>query len=308
MRNWSKCSLISLIFTSFPGGFASAEWVRVEESERLMGVDFRVVLYARAAEPGRMAAGRALARVEALNQILSDYVADSEVRRLVRDRERHKVSTELWQVLSYGQSVARESQGAFDVTVGPYVLAARQYRFFRKLPPPEKLARMKASVGFDKLKLFPESREVACVAPAMRVDLGGLAKGYAVDEALGVLRELGYTRAMVDGGGDLAVSDAPPGKPHWEVQVEGAIDQVLSLRHAAVATSGDVYQFVEIDGVRYSHIIDPRKGLGITNRVQVSVVADHCIKADAWASAICVLGGMDADRQKALGLRVFLRR
>jgi thiamine biosynthesis lipoprotein len=142
----------------------------------------------------------------------------------------------------------------------------------------------------------------------MRVDLGGLAKGYAVDEALAVLRELGYSRAMVDGGGDLAVSDAPPGKPHWEVQVEAATGQVLSLRHAAVATSGDVYQFVEVDGVRYSHIIDPRKGLGITNRVQVSVVADHCMKADAWASAICVLGGMDADRQKALGLRVFLRR
>ena len=116
-----------------------------------MGVDFRVVLYARAAGPGRMAAGRALARVEALNQILSDYVADSEVRRLVRDRERHKVSTELWRVLSYGQSVARESQGAFDVTVGPYVLAARQYRFFGKLPPPDKLARMKASTIFSRL-------------------------------------------------------------------------------------------------------------------------------------------------------------
>jgi FAD:protein FMN transferase len=307
MRKWSKNWVISAVFMVLSVVSGRAEWNRVEVDARRMGVDFRVVVYGEAAAPARDAAAEALARVEALNGILSDYLGESEVRCLVRTRERQQVSPELWSVLAYGQSVSRASGGAFDITVGPYVLAARQYRFFDQLPPPEKLKRMRASVGFDKLQLVPETREVACMAPSMRVDLGGLAKGHAVDEALRVLHARGFTRAMVDGGGDLAVGDPPPGKTHWQIQVEGAADQMLSLTNQAVATSGDVYQFVEVEGVRYSHIIDPRTGLGMTNRIQTTVIAATCMEADAWASAICVLGGLAEERQRALGLRVFLR-
>jgi thiamine biosynthesis lipoprotein len=139
------------------------------------------------------------------------------------------------------------------------------------------------------------------LVPNMQLDLGGIAKGFAADQALETLRSHGVTRALVAASGDIAVGEAPPGKRGWRVSIgspvsgptpkAGALSaQTLLLKNAAVSTSGDAEQFVEIDGVRYSHIVDPRTGMGLTNQLQVTIVARRATDTDAFATTVCVLG------------------
>jgi thiamine biosynthesis lipoprotein len=130
----------------------------------------------------------------------------------------------------------------------------------------------------------------------MQLDLGGIAKGYAGDQALRTLRAAGIGAALVAASGDLAIGDAPPGTRGWRVGIglpdraDNKLARQLLLANAAVSTSGDTEQFVELDGVRYSHILDPRTGVGLTNRVQASVIARHATATDALATTVCVLG------------------
>ena len=134
------------------------------------------------------------------------------------------------------------------------------------------------------------------IASGMRLDLGAIAKGYALDEALAVLENQGTPRALVSGGGDMVVGEAPPGEPGWKVAVapldvsEAPPSRTVWLRRASLCTSGDVFQHVEIDGVRYSHIVDPRTGIGLTDHSLVTVIAPRGITADALSTAASVLG------------------
>jgi thiamine biosynthesis lipoprotein len=151
-------------------------------------------------------------------------------------------------------------------------------------------------VGYKKLALDCRAGTVELLAEGMKLDLGGIAKGYAGDEVLSVLRKYGITRALVDAGGDVVAGDPPPGKNGWTVALasiedpDGPADRYLVVKNAAVATSGDAFQHVEIGGVRYSHIVDPRTCLGLTRRSSVTVIAPDGLTADGLASAVSVLG------------------
>lgn len=273
---------------------------RFERTAPGMGTEFRIVLYAAEEECAERAFDAAFARIEALEARLSDYRDDSELSRLsARSSEGAptppiEVSEELWTVLERAERVSRESGGAFDVTVGPLVRLWRRAGRRGELPDEAALERAKRSVGHEELELDPATRSVRLLAPDMRLDLGGIAKGYALDEALRVLAELGIDSALVDGGGDIAVGAAPLGAEGWRLALQGAGEDVapavLVLERAAVATSGDAYRHVDVGGVRYSHIVDPATGLGLTDRVTVSVVARDATTADACASAACVMG------------------
>src|SRR5262249_30127933 len=129
----------------------------------------------------------------------------------------------------------------------------------------------------------------------MRLDAGGIGMGYGVDEAFKVLRREGIASALIDASGDIGVSNPPPGKPSWRIGIEppsgeGPVSRYVLLSNYAITTSGDAFQFVEIDGKRYSHIIDPRTGLGVTGHSSVTVIAPTCIVADSYTKPICVLG------------------
>jgi thiamine biosynthesis lipoprotein len=125
----------------------------------------------------------------------------------------------------------------------------------------------------------------------MRLDLGAIAKGYAADEALAVLKARGLPRALVTLGGEVAAGSPPPGQDGWTVAVETLQPQPpLLIRDAAVSTSGDAEQYLELGGVRYSHVLDPRSGQPVPGRRCVTVVAERAIDADAWATALLVLG------------------
>jgi thiamine biosynthesis lipoprotein len=145
----------------------------------------------------------------------------------------------------------------------------------------------------------------------MRLDLGGIAKGYALDQLLRVLEDHGVSSALVDGGGDVAVSAPPPGTRGWRVELFAVTSgddsgrTALVLAHAAVATSGDLARSVQIGAIRYSHIVDPRTGLGLTTRTGASVVARDGMTADAFATAASVLGAEACARNwQALGVEL----
>ena len=277
-----------------PGALQRFEYTRPQ-----MGLPFRMVLYAPDKTSADRAAEAAFARIEQLNGILSDYDTDSELSRLSQTAGQGKavpVSDDLWHMLERSQQVARETRGAFDITCGPVVSLWRKARRARELPATDKLEEARRAVGFDKLRLDERSHTAELLVPYMRLDLGAIAKGYAVDEAHKVLRAQGVRSALVSGGGDLAVSDAPPGTNGWRIQLapldvtNAPSTEFVLLKNQALATSGDVFQHVEIGGVRYSHIVDPRTGLGLTDHSLVVVIARDCTTADSLSTAVSVLG------------------
>jgi thiamine biosynthesis lipoprotein len=267
-------------------------------TEPHMGTQFQVVVYAADEAAAKRAAKAAFARVAELDGIMSDYKPASELMRLCQKAggEPVPVSEELFFVLSRAQDVARRSEGAFDVTVGPVVQLWRRARKTREMPDAKELARARELVGYEKLRLDDRKRTVQLTKPGMRLDLGGIAKGYAADEALAVLKKDGLTRALVAAGGDIAAGDPPPDATGWKVGMASLQDpdgkpiQHLLLSNAAISTSGDSEQFVEIGGKRYSHIVDPRTGIGLVGRMSVTVVARQGITADSLTKTVCVLG------------------
>jgi thiamine biosynthesis lipoprotein len=248
--------------------------------------------------PSPSPAHAAFERISTLDAIMSDYQADSELMKLCDQpiNQPVPVSADLFAILERAQRFSELSGGAFDVTVGPLV---RLWRFARKkkvLPTPIEVTAASGAVGFKNLRLNRKDRTVTLLAPGMRLDLGGIAKGYAADQALRLLHDKGISRALVAASGDIALGDPPPGMKGWNTGIT-AIDvkgndpsHGLVLRNQGISTSGDTEQYVEIDHVRYSHIVDPRTGLGLTNRIQVTVVAPDATTTDALATALCVLG------------------
>jgi thiamine biosynthesis lipoprotein len=272
---------------------------RFEFTQPQMGLPFRIVLYAPDQAMADAAAAAAFRRIQDLNDTLSDYDTDSELSRLSQTSGQNAVvpvSDDLWRMLEQGQRLARETGGAFDITCGPVVSLWRKARREKKLPDSVKLEEARRAVGYDKLVLDPRRRTAELKVPYMRLDLGAIAKSYAVDEAMKVLQQHGIRSALVAGAGDMAASDAPPGKPGWQIDlapldVTNAPPRVfVLLRHRALATSGDIFQHVEIDGVRYSHIVDPRTGIGLTDHSLVFALARDCTTANTVATSVSVMG------------------
>jgi thiamine biosynthesis lipoprotein len=151
-------------------------------------------------------------------------------------------------------------------------------------------------VGWQKVRLDPPARTVTLLAPNMRLDLGSIGKGYAADQALRILKDRGINRALVAASGDIAIGDPPPGQRGWKVAIAsfgGATNQApqtLLLHNAGISTSGDTEQFIEIKGVRYSHIVDPTTGLGLTQRIQATVVGPDATTTDSLDTTVSLLG------------------
>lgn len=256
-----------------------------------MGVQVRLVVWAVDQSLAKNACAAAFARIAELDAIMSDYRPDSELMRLCAQSGRGavQISADLFVVLERAQALAKLSAGAFDVTAGPCVRLWRQARRNGKMPQPEALEQAQALTGWSRLRLDADARTAQLLGETMQLDLGGIAKGYAGDCALQVLRQAGITRAMYVAGGDIVVGDAPPGRAGWTIDIAQTARR-LTLANAAVSTSGDTEQFVILNGKRYSHIVDPRTALGLTSRIAATVVAPDGLTADGLATAACVLG------------------
>jgi thiamine biosynthesis lipoprotein len=271
---------------------------RFEFSESHMGTRFRIVVYSTTARAATLASSAAFERIGKLDATMSDYRETSELMVLCKKPSGTRVSAskDLFRVLEAGQALAARSDGAFDITVGPLSRLGRRARRTGALPDSRDLARALDSSGYTKLRLDRSSRSVILDKSGMLLDLGGIAKGFATDEAMKILKQHGIRRALVAAGGDILVSSPPPGARGWLIAIaplestEQQPTRYLRLRDRAVSTSGDAHQYVEIAGVRYSHIIDPRTGFALTGHSSVTVVANNCTTSDSLATAASVLG------------------
>jgi thiamine biosynthesis lipoprotein len=283
---------------------ARGELAKYEFAESHMGTLVRIVLYAPGASLAADAARAAFGRIAALDQALSDYRDSSELMRLSRRSGGGplEVSDDLFRVLRAAQQIARDSNGAFDVTIGPLSVLWRHARRQGELPDAGRLGAARALVGYHKLQLDEGRRTVRLLVPGMQLDLGGIAKGFAADEAAAVLGQRGIDRALIAAGGDIVATQPPPGRDGWRIAV-ASIDGgdrppagYLTLRQAAVSTSGDAEQFVVIGGVRHSHIFDPRTGLALTGHSAVTTFAPNGMTADGLATAVSVMGAVSGMR------------
>ena len=278
---------------------------RFQQSQTHMGARFEIVLYAATESDAERAFDSAFQRAAQIDGSMSDYDPESELSRLSRaspTSEPLQLSNDLFLVLELALGVSALSEGAFDVTVGPLTRLWRRARRRRQFPDPDRLTLARESVGYRHLQIDRATRAASLGQPRMRLDLGGIAKGFAAGQMLIEINKHGIEQALVNSGGDIAMSQAPPGSSGWKVGVqplgEDSGDSVFAvLSETTVATSGDVWQFVEINGTRYSHIVDPRTGLGTTRPGGVTVVAPDGALSDALASALSV---MDIDAGFAL--------
>lgn len=275
------------------------ESVQAEELQRFdfsgpgMATTFRIACYAENQEQAANATDACFRRIAELNAIFTDYDPTSELMRLCAPESIYPrtVSAPLYDLLKRALTLAEQTQGAYDPTCGHLSNLWRRSKRQGKLPPAERLQKAIAATDWRRVTLHPGSAEVSLTAGTL-IDLGGIAKGYAADECLRVLKQQGITRAVVQAGGDTAVGDPPPGESGWEItlRTDAQVETKVRLANRAVSTSGDLYQFIELEGRRYSHILSPKTGLGLTKHIACSVFASDCTTSDALATAMCVLG------------------
>ena len=336
MRRLILCSMLAAITIAAAGCAQTPALHRFDYAQVIMGVRVNIAAYSEDEVKARDAARDAFAEMSRVDAALSDYRPDSEAMRLcdAAGTGPVPVSDLLAEVLRRSLEFSQASEGAFDVTSGPLVLLWRQARREGKLPDPSALAAARALVGWRlvSVHLAPGHPPTAALAsPGMRLDFGGIGKGFAADRGMAVMRKSGVSCCLVAAAGDIAVGEPPPDRPGWRIEMadaspvaapadatSGAAQPALSGANGApagvslprafievsrcgVSTSGDTEQHVDIDGVRYSHIVDPRTGLGVTRRVIVTTVAPDAASADAAATALCVL----APERRAAFLRRF---
>ena len=312
--------VLGLTLILLPGRFSARGPLlkRYEFSLPRMGTIFRIELYSPDDAMASKAAEAAFARAEELEQIMSDYREDSELMRLAREGASapFPVSTELYDVLAKSIRISELSRGPFDVTVGPLVELWRKVRTTGRLPDASELARAKALVDYRNIELDAARRTVFLKRPGMELDLGAIGKGYAADQMLALLQSHGIRQAMVVAGGEVAVGAPPPGEAGWKVALDtpdvgaGNPPCTLLLHDIAVSTSGDSKQFVEVNGKRYSHVIDPSTGMALEGMGSTTVIAKDATTTDALGTALSVLPAQDGIHlaQSLPGVAVYMVR
>ena len=300
-----------------------SDQVRVSDRRIVMGVEARIVTWAPSEEIARKATRAAFARMAGLEQSISDYRPRSEVMLATETvGEPVPVSSDLAESLSLSASWQRCSGGAFDPTIGPLTALWREARRGGEVPNDRSIEFASTTVGWEKLGLDLEAEPptIRFRTAAMRLDFGGLGKGLAADVALETMRAHGLSSTLVDVGGDLVAGDPPPGRAGWRVAirtVDWDDEIVLELRDAAVATSGDVHQFVEVVGrdgerLRLGHLLDPTTRRPIPVRREATAIVRGGTRpgadADALASVLVVLGLRETtERLRRSGIQARMR-
>ena len=283
--------LTSVVFL-LDGAFGQSSPRRIAFSGRTMGTYARVVLVDSDSVRVAPLAARVQTEFSRIDSLMTNWTETSEVARLNREAASGPVALEpmVFEVLDRAVRAGEESNGAFDITVEPLV---RLWGFLGGTPHVPAAADIKKTlgrVGFAHLEIDRDAGTVAYKKPGLRVDLGGIAKGYGVERAVNLLRGEGMENALVEISGNISVLGSPPDRDRWSIGVRDPRDRlsylgVLSLTDRSVATSGKYEQFVDQDGRRYGHILDPRTGWPAEDLLAVTVVAESATLADAWGTA-----------------------
>ena len=290
------CCLILMGTDVSPGQSNPGTLQRFEIKKRQMGVQFGFVVYASDLDKAKAGITAVFERIAELEDRLSDYDATSELMQLCRGARAgvpHPVSKDLLHVLILSREISRTSQGAFDPTVGHLSRLWRNARKSGQVPSQAAIDQARAEVDWKQIRIDRKKKKVTLQKEGMQIDLGGIAKGFAADQAIQVFRDHGLPRCLVDASGDVTVGDPPPGRKGWRIAVGGREGERVVLANGSVASSGDRYQYLEHDNVRYSHILNPATGWGMTDRRLVTVISRDPIAsgalADSLASAFSVL-------------------
>ncbi|MBN1806982.1 MAG: FAD:protein FMN transferase [Sedimentisphaerales bacterium] len=294
------CLLVmTLYFYAGPG-----QQVEKDSGHRIiMGTFARVVVIAKDSSTAQKCIDSAFTQIEKVDELMSDYKDDSEISKVNRlgFAETVNVRQSTYIVLQKSIEFSKLTDGAFDITVGPLVELFRKAKEQQIPPAQDEIDNAKSKVGFEKLKLDDENWTVRFSVEGMKLDLGGIAKGYAVDKAIETMQGRGAIGGMVDLGGDIRCFGTPfKGRDHWVIGLQNPnagqgssgneVLLKLKLTNGAVATSGDYRQFIEVNGKRHSHIIDRKTGTSAEGLSSVTIIADKAIDADALATAVSVMG------------------
>ncbi|MDP4129761.1 MAG: FAD:protein FMN transferase [Bacteroidota bacterium] len=286
---------ISLLLFVVQAGRGQKRYV-FEQAE--MGSPFTITLYCNDSASAASSADAAFKKAEELNGLLNDYNDSSEINRLSLTSGQNRyvpVSDALFDILRRGVEAARLSGGAYDVSIGPLVKLWRDARKTKIFPNRDSLRTALQKTGYRYIRLDSGTHSVMLEKKGMKLDVGGLGKGFVAAAALEVLNQNGIYCAMVNAGGKIVTGRPPPGKAGWLIGINAPGEKqeilplLLQLKCIAVATSGDLYQYVEINGKRYSHIVDPATGIGLTRRKNVTAIATDATTADWLATACSIL-------------------
>ncbi len=287
---------ILLIYLCLPA-LLFAQDKKFEFAKPLMGSQFRLVLYAPDDSVAVVAAKAVFDHLGQLNEVLSDYLDGSEVNRLSALSGNGywiRPGDKLFAILDSAQVLSRKTNGAFDVTIGSVTQVWRRASRLNRFPDPGDIRKALKNKGYRLLEIDDKNRLVKLKKSGMRIDLGGIGKGFAADEGIRILKSMGILSALVDAGGDLALSAPPPGEKGWKIAVSSGAanesDEIIVISDCGVATSGATYRYIEHKGKKYSHIVDPKTGVGLTREVRSTIIAPTGTQADALATAVSVLG------------------
>jgi len=261
------------------------ELKRCSYSAPHLGSIVRLVFYSSEKEHADALAKSCFQRVKELDAILSDYRTDSELRKLCAKPvgNAHKVSDELFSVIAQALAISAKSNGSFDVTLGKYTQGWRERAMLE--------APAVGAPSYRDLILNHDKKTITLQQP-LKIDLGGIGKGYIADQLMLILKRAKVSHAAVIVGGETVLGDAPPEKKGWHIGIEDPEHKLIGkivLANTALSTSGDSYQFFEADGKRHSHLIDPSTKQSKINRLNVTILAPTAMQADAWATALRIL-------------------
>jgi len=285
--------LFALVFLVHPTSVFSSGLYKFHQVA--MGTVVEITLTGESEESAQKAALQAFQEIKRIEHLMSPWIESSDVNRINRSagNDGVKVSPETLEVIKRVQEVSKLSEGGFDITVGPLIQLWRKARERGKPPEMEEVKETLNWVNFRNLKTL-YGRKVLLRKKGMAIDLGGIAKGYAVDRAFELLKSFGYRNLVVNAGGDLRVGGSKPEGP-WLIGIQHPRDPEkmmarISVSDTGVATSGDYERFFIHQGKRYHHILDPRNGFPAEECQSVTVLHKEGVTADALATAIFVLG------------------
>ena len=267
-------------------------WLSREEA--IMGTSVRVELWSDDRAAGEAAIGAVMERMHQIDETMSPFKPESELSRINRSAAEAAVplSAPMYDIIARSIEFSELSGGAFDIT---FASVGHLYDYRRRIRPTEQeLAQGRAAVGYRNLVLDPQARTVRFARPGVRIDLGGFAKGLAVDDGAAILRRRGIRHAIVTAGGDSHILGDRRGRP-WTIGIRdprraGQMVAVLPLQDVALSTSGDYERYFEEDGVRYHHVIDPATGRSPRSVRSVTVIAPDGLTSEALSKSVFVMG------------------
>jgi thiamine biosynthesis lipoprotein len=292
---------LAILFTTLLFVFTccSAQLKRFSFTQPKMGSPFNIIFYADDSAKANTLAAQSFQLIDSLNNIFSDYLPNSELSQLSATAGKTNtpvpVSPLMLDILLRSKEAYEKSSGTFDITIGPLIKLWRQARKAQTFPDDSTIGNTLLLTGFKYLHIDTTAKTVLLTKRGMQLDLGGIAKGYTAQQVIDFLRQNGIIQALVDAGGDIATSGAPPAAKGWTIGInvpetaEDLLPKRIVLHDMAVATSGDVYQYIEHNGKKYSHITDPRTGYGVTSQRNVTVIAKDGATADWLATACSIL-------------------